>query len=350
DLPEQISSGTRWLLQRCLAKDPKTRLRDVGEARVAMEYSSDWLPTVAESSAGVTDSPGRPRWLLPVLGMTLIVAAFLLGALLRPSSPSDTIPLRKFEISRDAVHRNFDNPPVLSPDGQRIAYVHDNGIWVRDFARLEARQIVPEGDSPFWSADGRQIAYDDDEKLWRIEINGGEPALICELPERGSIISGAWTEDGTVWIAAWRGGLYRVSYRGGVPELAVENQAHEIDFHDIALLPDGNGVMFVNHQRDPEDEQWIQDSEVFVFRDGQRRKLEVESTTARMRKPVYSQGHLLFERTDAGEGIWAIPFSPSTLETTGEPFLVVTSAVQPSVADDGTLTYLPTTGDNALPE
>ena len=47
------------------------------------------------------------------------------------------------------------------------------------------------------------------------------------------------------------------------------------------------------------------------------------------------------ERTTNNAGIWAVPFSLSTLETTGEPFLISAQSALPSVSRDGTLLFLP---------
>ena len=87
-LPTRTSAQTRWLLQRCLAKDPRTRLRDIGEARVAAEHPDSWVPGPAGSPDGAVATSTRPRWLLPLGAVALVAAAFLLGTLLRSSGSS----------------------------------------------------------------------------------------------------------------------------------------------------------------------------------------------------------------------------------------------------------------------
>jgi len=57
--------------------------------------------------------------------------------------------------------------------------------------------------------------------------------------------------------------------------------------------------------------------------------------------PAYSpSGHILFHRSGASAGIWALPFALEQLEATGEPFLVTADAVHPCVARDGTLSFV----------
>ena len=318
-LPASTSPSTRWLLQRCLTKNPKLRLRDIGEARLALESPETWVPAGdAGAATDDSDSPVRSR-ATPLIGAAVVaIAAFLGGMLLTPNEDTP-LPLRKFEISRDAVDHGFDNPPLLSPDGQRIAYVHDGSIWVRDFARLVPTKLVEEGDTPFWSADGQQIGFERDRKLWRVAVGGGEPSLVCDLPDRASIVSAAWSADGTIWLAAWRGGLYSVSARGGDPELALEAGADEVDFHDVSVLPDQSSVMFVNHQVNPETGDWLKDSTLIVLRDGKRHEVVIDPGIVTIGTPVYSRGYLLYHRESSGQGLWAAPFSPVDLEVTGPP-------------------------------
>ena len=57
--------------------------------------------------------------------------------------------------------------------------------------------------------------------------------------------------------------------------------------------------------------------------------------------PVYSpSGHVLYQASRAGAGIWALPFSAETLTATGEAFLAAERGKNPSVSSSGTLVYL----------
>ena len=49
-------------------------------------------------------------------------------------------------------------------------------------------------------------------------------------------------------------------------------------------------------------------------------------------------GHILFE-VQGRNKLWALPFSASKLEATGEPVLIYSDAAQPGVANDGTLIF-----------
>jgi Tol biopolymer transport system component len=49
--------------------------------------------------------------------------------------------------------------PTWSPDGKRLAYVHEGGIWIVGTDGAGARRIVENGHSPAWSRDGTLIAF-----------------------------------------------------------------------------------------------------------------------------------------------------------------------------------------------
>ena len=46
--------------------------------------------------------------------------------------------------------------------------------------------------------------------------------------------------------------------------------------------------------------------------------------------------------------LWAAPFSPERMEATGEPLLVMSNVVRPSLATDGTLAVVRGTGEQAI--
>ena len=49
--------------------------------------------------------------------------------------------------------------PTWSPDGSRLAFSHNGGIWTIDADGSDSRMIVPDGVSPAWSRDGDRIAF-----------------------------------------------------------------------------------------------------------------------------------------------------------------------------------------------
>lgn len=326
--PEAI----RRLLRRCLTKDPKQRLRDVGEARITIEnFQSGKSEETLETTIRNKPPPLR-KTLLWSAGIAL---AFILGGfgmwLLRPVSSE--LPLRKMELQIPALDRSQHS---ISPNAKSIAYVSNHRLWIRDLDRLEPREVpnTENASHPFWSPDSAYLGYVIGKKMWKVSSAGAGTTAITDLPD---LFSGAgaasWRADGVIIFTTGDSGLMQVAAQGGDATPLLNVGADEEDFHDASLLPDGRGVLFAVHRS-------VQGVDTIALFDGKSRKSLLQIDGQRIGHPVYSRtGHILFERRMTNPGIWALPFSLSRLEVTGEPFLVVPGAGAPRVADDGTLVF-----------
>jgi hypothetical protein len=117
----------------------------------------------------------------------------------------------------------------------------------------------------------------------------------------------------------------------------LEPSGDDFHFHSASGLPDHRGVLFITHRKQGPDTL-----ELLV--EGQRKQLlRLEGSS--LEHPIYSpSGHLLFTRGPANVGLWAVPFSLSQLEVTGEPFLVAAGAVTPSLSRTLRLAFMPVSG------
>ncbi|HEY6246751.1 MAG TPA: protein kinase [Pyrinomonadaceae bacterium] len=332
-LPASTPEAIRRLLRRCLTKDPKQRLRDIGEARITIEdFQSGRLEEI-------TTTLNRPPPLKKnLLWAGAIALAFILGGLgmwlLRPVSSE--MPLRKTELQIPGLDLSIYYGYSISPNARSIAYVSNNRLWIRDLDGLEPRE-VPNTDNashPFWSPDSSYVGYVIGKKMWKVSSAGAGSTVITDLPD---LLTGAgaasWRADGVIIFTTGSGGLFQVPAQGGDPTPLLNVGADEADFHSVSVLPDGRGVLFAVHRS-------VQGIDTIAMFDGKSRKNLLQLEGQRIDHPVYSRtGHILFERRITNPGIWALPFSLSRLEVTGEPFLVVPSAGPPRVADDGTLVF-----------
>jgi serine/threonine protein kinase len=199
------------MLKACLEKDPKKRLRDIGDVWRLMEESNTALQPVP------TQVKSPSRWIWPSIAAVLVAALAAVSFLhFRETVPSS--PAGRFDVP---LPMNNGTVGMLSPDGSSLAFVSNQGgpnrIWVRPLNSLEARALPGTDDAtyPFWSPDGATLGFFAQGKLKTIALAGGPVQTLCPAPTpRGA----AWNRDGTIVFAPnVTGGLYRVSDQGGDP-------------------------------------------------------------------------------------------------------------------------------------
>jgi predicted Ser/Thr protein kinase len=337
-LPEDTPPRVRRLLRRCMQRDPQSRLRDIGDARLVLEETLAGADRdEAERTAARGERAGASgRWILAaLLAIAGVAAGFATDRVMRPAAARP--PLVKFAAPVEDL-----GDAAIAPDGKRLVYVSGGLLHVRDLDRLEPRELAGTDDAhrPFWSPDGVWIGYGASGKLWKVPASGGTPSVLCELPDGywGLASGAAWLPNGSIVFTTGDTGLLSVNDQGGDPvsflDVAPET---EDDFHDASALPGGRGVLFVVHRKGSAG-GGFDTIEVFA---GKTRKTVIRMQGQIVWSPVYSpSGHVLFRRGPTNPGVWAVPFSLDTLETTGEPFLVAAGGGDPSVSGDGTLVYV----------
>jgi serine/threonine-protein kinase len=332
-LPAATPPGVRRLLERCLERDAKQRLRDIGEARIALAPGAPGA--AAASGIGVAAATGRRAWLLAAAGFA---AALLLVASYRALRPAD-VPqpmVRKLELAVEGfAYSVFGRAPAISPDGRRIVYGASDRLFVRELSELQPREL-PQTEGalyPSWSPDGSRVAYVLRGRLWTVPVEGGQPSELGAVPADLAGSGGtAWSDDG--WIVAAGSdsiGLHAIPAKGGEGrDLAPLERAKEADYHEVSALPGGRGFLYTVHRTEGLDT-------IEVVSDGKRRVL-VQQAGESLRSPVYSPtGHLLYRRESTSPGLWAIAFSLQRLEVDGAPFPVFPGGSAPSLGRDGTL-------------
>lgn len=340
NLPEGTPAGVRTLLRRCLQRDPRQRLRDIGDARIALDEA---LASSTETVSTATPATRPRRGILPLaaVGAVALVLGGAIAWLAKPA-PLAPVPHRKFTLPLDVANAGDATSvdPAISPDGRSIAYTIAGRLWIQDLDRLEPREIprTQGAASVFWSPDGDWLGYASQSKLFKVPRGGGEPTLIATLSTKAG--SGAspeascWTRDGRIVFGTGTQGLFAVSAQGGDPTEILRPAEDESDFHEVCILPEDRGFVFVVHRKEGYDTLGL------LSGDGKRTSLLTLEGQS-LYDPFYSPtGHILFRRAPNVPGIWAVPFSLEDLETRGEPFLVVPEGRKGSISNDGSLAYL----------
>jgi serine/threonine-protein kinase len=254
-LPGDVPEVVRNLLRHCLTKDPKHRLRDIGDAWVALDEASAQPRAPATVPKTEARRYSAPLLLASVLASSVLAA--LVTAYLRPAPPAPA-PTRRFTIRLD--ERPFPGGGLaLSPDGARLAYVATTAEGVR---RLILRHLGENGDrvlagtedagSHFFSPDGAWIGFltiADTQAgtnrigaLKKVSVEGGAPVTLQEEVFVGGAMWGE--DDAIVFQSAQEQNLMHIPSVGGTPEpLAL---AQEDTWYPEGLLPGGDALLALN--------------------------------------------------------------------------------------------------------
>jgi Tol biopolymer transport system component len=345
-LPASTPPAIAQLLRRCLERDPRLRLRDIGEARVLLS-SPDTLrgPTHAAAAAGAWWANVRTAWLVAAAALAIAAAAGwplvtgVRGPGATPRIEASLAPPPGFV---------FGEGLALSPDGRRlvVSAIDEQtsvaSLWIRELDSVAPVKLAQTdgGILPFWSPDGTHIAFFADGKLKQTDLQGSPPQVICDTPSpRG----GAWGPDGRIVFAGtFRTGLEIVAAAGGKPAplTTLDEARHEKSHRWPAFLPDGRHVLFVAQTGEASAKDDASTIEALSLADGRRTRLVAANSS-----PLYAApGFLMFWRDGA---LRAQAFDAARLALSGTVFPVATGVAYDgnemayaTVAADGTLVFL----------
>jgi Tol biopolymer transport system component len=307
-LPESTPAPVIELLKRCLDRNVKTRLRDIGEARVALrKYLAS--PVEAHDDEPAQSGMAMGAWLVAA------VCALLAGALAFVHFREAPLPQRALRMQIARPEKTSAAQLALSPDGRTLAIVSQldgkSQLWLRPLDAVQAQLIPGAADAtyPFWSPDSRYIGFFAQGKLKKISASGGPPQTLCDASQgRG----GSWNRDDVILFSAVdeAGGfaIQRVAAAGGV-SAAVVKAPRGISRYPL-FLPGGRNFLYVVTRTSAEE-----NGIYFRSLDGKenRRILSDESTV------VFADGHLLFIRENT---LMAQPFDGEKGQTLGDPIPV----------------------------
>ena len=255
-LPDDVPWTIRRLLTRCLKKDAKRRLRDIGDARMEIEEVLD-QPADESAMTVIAANPIRPAWRAWVpWGLTGLLAILVCVAFWGPwrNPPPPPTPMwLSVEIGADASL--LDAGGALSPDGTMFVFtaIPSGGsvskIFVRHLNQAQAAALPDSDDAryPFFSPDSRWIGFFSHGKLKKISVNGGAPISLCDQTSgRGA----AWGENGEIVFAPSPvSPLVRVSSVGGScePVTKLDQGQKEITHRWPLILPGARTVVFEAH-------------------------------------------------------------------------------------------------------
>jgi serine/threonine-protein kinase len=309
-LPRSTTPTVRRLIERCLIKDPRQRLRDIGEARIALQNAG------REPEAAASAAPSG-KWPWIAAGAMAAIAAVALWAPWRAQKPVDR-PLMRLDVDLGAdVSLQGVSPGgssvVISPDGTRLAYISGapNKLFIR---RLDQPQgiAIPgtEGATkPFFSADGQWIGFDGGRKLEKVSVDGG---TVVPFGDGGTFGGASWAADGNIYISfATTKGVLRFPPGGGQPDTIAALGLGETDFDQPQVLPGGKAILFTAVRGSAPNQNTV---EVLTLADGRRKIVARGGMSARYLPAPEGLGYLVYlDRAT----MFAAPFDLAKLEVRG---------------------------------
>jgi len=320
-MPASTPRRVRDLIARCLEKDPKKRLRDIGEARIRLEEVISGAPDSTNepaNAAGAVVAPvsrTRERIWMTTTGLA-VVTAIAVAVWMYPRQAPPPTPIQFTVEPPDGTSFNgFPGFISLSPDGQQIAFTTGEGadqrLWIRSVGALDARPVsaATSGNQVAWSPDLRSLAVPQGGtgELRRVDLAGGPARSLAE----NTIDRAAWSADGVILFTTRTAPqrLMRIPATAGSAIPATElNVAAGEDAHAWPVfLPDSRRFIFLARHKDQSK------SALFLASlDSMERThlLDVHSMAELV------PGYLVYHRDGA---LYAHPFDEASARFTGDP-------------------------------
>jgi serine/threonine protein kinase len=342
-LPKDTPPRVRRLIERCLRKDSRQRLRDIGDARIALDEAEPESPEAVVSPT----SRATGRWWAIAAAVGIAAArAFWAGWRAAYPAPAPLVRIT-MDLGPDSV-AGPNNSLLFSPDGHRIAsYVHQpDGTILLATRLLSDAKVTPlvgteNVTDAFFSPDGEWVGFFASGKLMKIPALGGAATILCDAPNpRG----GTWLPDGTiVFTPSTTNPLLRIKDTGGAtqPVTSLGNGGQRTHRWP-QVLPGRKALLFTAHTTATQ----YDDAEIDVL------DLKTRQTKTVVRGGFFGRyvpsGHILYASRGS---MFAMRFDLARMQASGTPLTITDDvAVNPisaggqfdfSSANGGTLAYLP---------
>jgi Tol biopolymer transport system component len=315
-LPVDEAPELCHLIERCLERNPKQRLRDIGEARIFLQDGGASGSNLSFSRLGMAapaaeQAPAKT----PVLFLTgLALACLIVGALMgwKILAQPEPVPVIHAMIPPPpqtdyGLNGTAPGPAVVSPDGTKLAFTADSDegislLYLRHLDKGESVALSGTENSayPFWSPDSKFIGFfvPGDGKLKKVSANGGPPVTLC-LAGNGK--GGSWNSQGDIIFAPEATSeIFRVPAIGGEPvKITTHGPGYDSHRHP-RFMPDGQEFLFIGRHA-----TGGVDHDVFLA------SLDTTVTPRIIAQSQvnaeYTGGHLLSVREDV---LMATPFTP----------------------------------------
>jgi len=255
EINSQIPDDLNNMILKCLGKEKKQRYQSAGEAHAELENIEKGIPTTEKvtpkrkplTSKEITIKFNPKKFFIPAF--VFIVFLTVVGYFLFRSGPK----LVGIKIGRtqQITHApGIEIDPAISPDGKMMAYAagpeSQMHLYIRQIAggrTIALTESFP-GDCrwPQWSPDGTRIAFQYDRGIYVVPALGGIPKQLVEPSPEGSVRAPSWSPDGKQ-IAFVQG---RNIYIRSVDNGESRKIAEVFNPHSLNWSPDGSKIAYVS--------------------------------------------------------------------------------------------------------
>ena len=333
-----LPSSLDYVIRTCLAKDPDDRFQTAHDVKLQLS----WLLQSGGAASQPSPTELRPRrhmGMIIGLAAAAIVIALLLFKIVKSQPPSSPLGTTRFSIilpPGQDLAVDTTEAVVLSPEGKHLAYVAaESGVPHLFVRRLDQFSSVEIPDSeganfPFFSPNGDWVAFFSQGKLKKAPADGGNPALICELP---TFFGGTWTPQDIIVVAVPSFGLAKVPATGGALQKVPMVTKEPLYAQGPVWIPGG---------------EWIGFTDYYSVT---RRVMAVNLASGEVRTLLnnaqgasFTADQLVYYRAGA---MWAVPFDAPKLAIQGSAVQVASGVTEEnfvgeaSASGNGVLAYAP---------
>jgi serine/threonine protein kinase len=302
------------LLTECLRKDPRKRLRDIGDVWRMLDSATP--AGTAPSPGAETIAPQRTKWLWPSVAALLLLSTCALAWVHFREKPPALFPVR-FDIPLPAKASLI--AFSLSPDGSKLVFNArgedgHSALWLRMMDSLQARELPGTEDAtldPVWSPDSLSIAFFAKGSLKKIDISGGNPQTLAPYTNPATGVS--WNRPDVILFGSG-GVINRISASGGEasPITAIDSQHGDQGHGRPFLMPDGKHFLYFRLMGD---RTGVYVGSLDAKPAGQPAARLLDSPAGAAFVASGSGGYLFFLR---GTALMVQPFDAGRMELTGQ--------------------------------